>query len=40
VNLNEQVTDPISHTPVIERLPNQGVSRHLLIPMVDPERTF
>jgi hypothetical protein len=36
VNLKEQATDPKSHTPVTERLPNQGVSRHLLIPMVDP----
>jgi hypothetical protein len=35
-NLKEQVTDPTSHTPVTERLPNQGVPRHLLIPMVDP----
>lgn len=25
-NLNKQATDPISHTPVTERLPGQGVS--------------
>jgi peptidyl-prolyl cis-trans isomerase SurA len=34
-NLKEQVTDPMSHTPATDRLPNQGVPCHLLIPMVD-----
>jgi len=36
VSLNEQITDPKSHTPVSERLSNPGVPRHLLSPMVDP----
>ena len=34
-NLKEQVTDPISHTPVKKRLPDQGVPRHLRNSMVD-----
>ena len=36
VSLKEQATDPISHTPVKKRLPDQGVSRHLQNSMVDP----
>ncbi len=32
-NLNEQVTDPISHTPVLSKFTK--FEGHLLIPMVD-----
>ena len=36
-NLNEQATNPISHTPRQGKITRSGGIRHLLISMVDPE---